>query len=309
MNRLYTYFIALSCLLVSFGTIAQQSTRLSQYMFNPILMNPAATGNVGNINISGGFKSMWANVPGAPTTQFVSVDGTVKRKKFGVGLEIQNDQAGLLSQRKAVVNGSYRKRLTGKSWLAVGVGLGAKQHLIDGAKSTFQTEGDAAISTVFMNKWSPATTAGIYFFNGNSAVGLSAENVLKYTVNFTGQNRDIISSSVTRFQFTAGHRFRFSKDLSLKQFVAVKYEYNNPIQVDITPMLEYQEKIALGVGYRYNESISMIIQNQINDQFRVGYSYDFQTNRLASVTNGSHELMLTYTIVKNKPNFSNPRYF
>lgn len=305
MKQLYTLIL---CLIVG-ASYAQQSTRLSQYMFNPMLVNTAASGYEGFWAVSGGFKSMWNSVPGAPKTQFISVDGVSRNEKWGFGAQLVNDQASLLTQRLLLGNINYRIRLTQTTWLSAGVGLGFKQHVIDGTQSTFESSGDAAIATLYMSNFSPATTWGLFLYNRNTKIGLSSENVIQYKIDYTDVDRAVTSRAVTRYYFIAQQRFPIGKNLAFIPAMSLKFEYRNPVQLDITPMLAIQDRFRFGLGYRYDESVSLIVQNKINQNFSVGYAYDFQTNGLSSVTNGSHELQLRYVFVKERPSFINPRTF
>ncbi|MBU2018256.1 MAG: type IX secretion system membrane protein PorP/SprF [Bacteroidetes bacterium] len=288
---------------------AQQSTRLSQYFFNPLLVNTASAGMHQNWAVGGGFKSMWSSIPGAPKTQFLTIDGTLMDRKIGVGFIVENDEAGLLGQKKVMANGNYRIRLSQHNWLAIGAGIGIKQHVIDGAKSTFEKNGDNAISTVYMSDVAPSSSAGVYFFNRGTTIGVSFENILRYKIDYTDVDRSITSRATSRINVLASHRIPLAKDWVLIPNVLVKYEHNNPLQIDITPMVEVRQRFKVGIGYRHKESTSLIVQNEITERFSAGYAYDFQTNGLASVTNGSHELMLRYLFLKNKSNYVNPRNF
>ncbi len=301
-------FFTLFLLASSIGH-AQQSTRLSQYMFNPMIIHPAAAGNTGNTNITCGIRSLWNGVPGAPQTQYLTADLANKRKKIGVGLELQNDQAALFGQKKAALNLSYRWRTGNNSWFAVGANAGVKQHVFDGTKATFQTANDAAINTVYASDVKPVFGTGIYFFSKNQTFGLTVDNAIQYKIDYTSVSRQMKGQSTARLNLTGSQNFRLGSAIVYKQFVSLKYEYLNPVQVDITPMFEYQEKIALGFGYRHKESVSFIFQDQLSPNLKIGYAYDYQTNLLNSVSNGSHEFFITFSILRSKKMFNNPRYF
>ena len=82
-----------------------------------------------------------------------------------------------------------------------------------------------------------------------------------------------------------------------------------PLQVDVSAMFLLREKLWLGVAHRSGDSFSALIAYQINDQFKVGYAYDFTTTALRSYHSGSHELMLGYDLRFNKEKTLSPRYF
>ncbi len=50
----------------------------------------------------------------------------------------------------------------------------------------------------------------------------------------------------------------------------------------------------LGASYRSNRSVAALFQFSVNDQLKVGYTYDFDFGKLGKYSNGSHEVMLTY---------------
>jgi type IX secretion system PorP/SprF family membrane protein len=307
-NIKYILSLAVVC---SFSIViqAQQSTRISQYAFNPMLINSAALGNNGYLNFSTGFKSMWSGIPGAPKTQFLTVDGSILNKKVGLGLDLQNDESGLLKQKRILLNVAYKKRLAHKAVLSFGGGFGVRQHTYEGSLASFENKTDQAIPTSNINQLKPAINTGIYLQTRKSFVGLSAESVYQYTLDYTEEERDIQGNAISRFYLSAGRSFPLVGALEFRPMFLVKYEFNNPLQVDITPTFVYNQRLTFGASYRHNESLSFIIQNHITDQFSAGYAYDFQMNQLNSVSNGSHELMISYRINQEKSSFKNPRNF
>lgn len=296
-------------LIVANFAMSQQSTRYSQYRFYPMLINPASTGNIGNIQIATGLKAMWNNVPGAPRTQFLAADGSFFRKKFGWGVEIQNDAAALLKQRKILGNFAYRHRLGKSKWLSVGLGAGVKQHIFDGTQAVHENPMDAAFPHGQINAFRPSINFGGMYFQRNAFVGLSVESLYQYQVDYTGMDREDLANAVSRYFLTAGYDFKISDKWVYRQMILFKFEAKNPSQFDFTPMVEFNKKTTFGLSYRHEESISVIFQNQLGKAFKFGYAYDFQTNGLNTVTNGSHELMLMYTIDNSRFGYKNPRYF
>jgi len=294
-----------------FGLLAfsQQSTRLAQYFFNPMLLNPAAAGSEHQWALGGGFKSLFSNVPGSPKTQFVSADGAILDKKVGVGVILENDLAGLLGQRKILVNGDYRIRIKQNDYLSLGLGAGIKQHIFDGTKSTFNDPNDVSISSLYMSLIKPSLSAGVYYFTPKTKVGISLENAIIYEINYTEVERVITSLPSARVYLSAQHRIGLGSDFAFVPGFLLKLEKYKLTQLDITPMLEIKKRFLAGVGLRPKESVSLIFQTRVTDQFSAGYAYDFQLNGLASVSNGSHELMIKYLFSQKNPIFTNPRSY
>lgn len=287
---------------------AQQSTRFSQFNFSPLLINPAAAGNEGNL-LTTGFKSMWNGIPGAPRTQFLTIEGHLLHKKIGWGVEVQNDQAALLKQRKVLLSGTYRQRVSEQAWLNFGAAIGPKQHIYDGHLSTFKQNGDPSIPNQRINQIKPAVNLGVYFSNRRWRIGLSGENANQYHINFADGNGQQTARAQARLYATAQYRYPINRDFMLIAGLMYKYEQNNPSQLDITPLLQYNNRFTFGLGYRPSESISGIVQFEIVNGLKVGYAYDYQTNALNSVSNNSHELMLRYGFGNQRSGSKSPRDF
>jgi type IX secretion system PorP/SprF family membrane protein len=294
---------------VSPTVFCQQTTRISQFDFNQMLIHPASVGGQGHITVFTGLKTLWGGIDGAPTTQFITVDGTLLHKHMGWGIEIQNDQAALLNQKKIIFNGSYRIRRGYTSWIALGGGIGIKQHVFDGVKAQAHDETDVAISKFFVSQIRPAVNLSAIYFAEKKYLGISIDNPFRYKINFTKEDRIVVGKSIARVNLSAGHDFRINSQLTFRQSILVKYEHKNPLQVDITPYVIIKNQLTFGAGYRFNESVSFIAQFRIVPELKIGYAYDFQLNELNTASNGSHELLLSYSFLQEKHVFSNPRFF
>ena len=93
---------------------AQQISLNSQYLFNEMLVNPGATGNVDYIPVQVSFRKQWANFPGSPTTQMVSSHAKVY-DKVGFGGVIFNDVAGPSRRTGMNLNGAYHLQLDSRN--------------------------------------------------------------------------------------------------------------------------------------------------------------------------------------------------
>jgi len=65
---------------------------------------------------------------------------------------------------------------------------------------------------------------------------------------------------------------------------------------DINTTFVFYNSVGLGGSYRLGEGLVGLFELQINDNFHVGYAYDFTTSALNRFSNGSHEIMINYRI-------------
>jgi len=83
-------------------------------------------------------------------------------------------------------------------------------------------------------------------------------------------------------------------------------------RLDINAMLRYKDAVWGGVGYRLGESVIILLGVQYKD-FRIGYSYDINANRLAlPIFGGTHEIMVNYRfkleIDRGRKSYKNTRF-
>ena len=55
-------------ILLSFNVIAQQDPMFTQYMHNPVSINPAYAGSRGTLNMVAMHRQQWVGIDGAPKT-------------------------------------------------------------------------------------------------------------------------------------------------------------------------------------------------------------------------------------------------
>lgn len=122
------------------------------------------------------------------------------------------------------------------------------------------------------------------------------------TVNAITQRR--------HFFIIAGYVFKLSPALKFRPSALLKAVDGAPLIVDLTANFLIMEKLWLGLAYRHQDSMSGILAYNINEQFRLGYAYDFTTTVLRTQnSSGTHELMLQYDTRFNKEKTLSPRYF
>ena len=78
----------------------------------------------------------------------------------------------------------------------------------------------------------------------------------------------------------------------------------SPLSTDISASFLWNDKLEFGISHRIDESISGLIKLRLNDNLKVGYSYDGITSDLSNYNNGSHEFSIILNLGNNKKNGS-----
>lgn len=111
-------------LLFHSSATAQLNPLSGIYYQNQYLGNPAMAGLKEGLDLNLGFRRQWSEIPGAPETQSLTAEyGT--GKKVGLGLCINNDEAGLIKRSRIMGTYSYHLPLNQESQrLHFGLSLG-----------------------------------------------------------------------------------------------------------------------------------------------------------------------------------------
>jgi len=121
-------FKTAAALFITVSSIAESSAQLHPlsgiYYQNQYLGNPAMAGQEEGLNINLGYRQQWSSMPGAPVTQSLTGDYGFS-SKVGLGLNLYNDKAGLLSRTRVMGTYAYHLPLDGESRrLSFGLSLG-----------------------------------------------------------------------------------------------------------------------------------------------------------------------------------------
>lgn len=332
-NRLAALLLV-GALSVSYQTFAQQEAMFSQYMFNTLAINPAYAGSRDVLSLTTLGRYQWVGVDGAPKTFTFSMDTPIKNEKMGLGLQVTRDEVGLQKNTGVYATYSYRIKVGPRSTLSFGVQGGATnvrwalsdaQNLTDGTDNVFSGASD-------QNKILPNVGGGIYLSNDKGYIGISCPQIMQNTIsNFNiGDSSGTIGR--TRRHYFAMMGLVIGKgSFKIKPSTMVRYTQGAPLGFDGNLNFWIKDKIAFGVSGRISQFQAMgqdsknlfdaaigMIELQLTPQFKLGYAYDFTSNKLndESKTGVSrflgiptHEVLLRYEFGFGKNKILTPRYF
>jgi type IX secretion system PorP/SprF family membrane protein len=148
---------------------------------------------------------------------------------------------------------------------------------------------------------------GLYYYSDKYYVGVSVPKLMK---NKLEQTLDYSKVTMQQhFFFVGGYVFTINDKLKFKPTTLIKMTGGAPVSMDLTASVLYREKIWAGIGHRFGDSFSALLQFQATNQLRIGYSFDQTMSKLASYNSGSHEIMFSYDFVFKKDKIISPRYF
>src|SRR5690349_4422636 len=86
---------------------AQQEVLVSQYMFNPLLLNPAYAGSKEYMMATLLYRKQWVNFEGAPETEIATLHGPLGLKQLGWGVTLSNDHLGVENRTDGYLSLAY----------------------------------------------------------------------------------------------------------------------------------------------------------------------------------------------------------
>lgn len=282
------------CLCIA--AVAQHNSSYSQYMFNGLLINPAYAGSNDALNLTALYRKQWSGIENAPNTLSFTAHTPLKNKKVNLGLIVLSDRYGVTEHLKASLIYAYRIKLF-KGHLSLGLLGGVNSYKMNWNKVRTTQEGDASFTSDMQKRIYPEAGFGMYYHSQQFFLGLSAPDMYSNTF------------SIDRtMALSAGGLINSSGNFKIKPAILVKYITNSPIDANISSTFYWKDIIGVGVGYSYNTCLIGLLDLRVNDQFRIGYSYDYATTALNRYSSGSHEIMLRY-LFHYKVHSLSTRYF
>ncbi len=309
MRNILILFISL---LLAIQLQAQQEIMVSQYMFSGLFVNPAYTGTHNFSEATALYRAQWTGFEGAPTTQTFGIEGPISNELMGLGLTVTNDKIGDTRQTEIFANWSYHLFLneSATTRLSFGIRAGFADYSANLSETKVFDNGDPIFSQNQSNAFVPKFGAGIYLYSTLWYAGISvptvyaADKKVRFNINDVGDRY-----FEPHTYFTGGYIFKTSDNFAIKPSVLIKYLNGSPLQADINCNLLIRNTFWIGASYRTGDAIVGILEYNIANTFRIGYSYDFNTTTLSSYNSGSHEIMLSFKFAKETIKTKSPRYF
>ena len=297
IKLLFGIFTLLSITMV-FG---QQDPQYTQYMYNMNILNPAYAGSKGVTSIGLLGRTQWVGVDGAPQTLTLSAHSPVGRA-VGLGLSVIHDEIGPVTEDNIHVDFSYTIFTSEEGRLAFGLKGGFTFLDVEDFISTDPDPLNIPIHEIY-----PNFGAGAYYYTDKFYLGLSAPNFLES--RHLEKEGGVVSSASEKMHYflTSGFVFDLSENLKFKPSAMLKAVSGAPLSVDLSGNFLINEKFELGLSYRFDDSISAMLGLNVNEDFRIGYAYDYTTSKFGKFNSGSHEIMLLFDFIGKK--IKSPRFF
>lgn len=311
-------------LMITFGSaFGQQKPQYTQYILNNYIINPALTGIESYIDLKAATRQQWTGLQNAPKTSYLTAhmpigksndwgsstsfsmvgenplgrsfkdDYQASEPHHGIGINAVVDETGPLSNTTFNLSYAYHIGLAPKLNLSVGVAAGVSRVSLNTADITLENPNDQAIANSgTINRLKPDVNLGIWLYSVDFFAGASVQQLLPQTLSFSDNSSYNTGKTIPHLFVTAGYRFWLSDDITIVPSIMVKSVNPAPLSLDFNTKISFRDKIWIGGAYRKDDSFSGLVGFNVGSLFNLGYSYDFTTSALNTVSRGSHEIVL-----------------
>ncbi|MBR4483418.1 MAG: PorP/SprF family type IX secretion system membrane protein, partial [Paludibacteraceae bacterium] len=304
-------------------TAGAQDFLLSQPWAATTVIAPSFAGYTGGGRVFATYRNQWSSIKGSQTG-LVSYDQYFHpiRSSFGANLNYTSYAAGMLAQLQFNLQYNYAVQMTQDWYFRPGLQLSIFYRTVDLTKATFVDQIAADGSVIGTSSFQADQTSmvrfdaavsimftGPYFFGG-----VCADRLLGNSISITNQpaTRQYLKLNVFAggmIPISQGYgKYDPKDDVTFAALYQWQGQYH---QIDIDAMY-HRKYLMVGIGYRgipfyspdgltSTDALKVMIGGSIAG-FSLSYSYDVSLSKLANVSGGSHEIVLTYRFKEYKPN-------
>ena len=188
--------------------------------------------------------------------------------------------------------------------LSFGLKAGWHNINVDWSKGQFQNPDVVFNQNISQNAL--IAGAGLYLSNRDWYLGVSAPNFI--TTNHYDDFQESLAAERLHYFIHGGYVFNLSDNVKLKPAFLVKAVSGAPLIADISANALFNDKLTLGLAWRWDDSIAGLVGFQIKEGLYIGYGYDLTTTDLNNYNSGTHEIILRFEVQKLGRILS-PRFF
>lgn len=270
----------------------QSDVKLSNFVYTPLLYNPAYAGSSQGYSLTGFYTSQWLGFDGAPETLIVTGHDRIGLTNLAVGFDLLSDQIGASKENRLVGNIAYHVRLSPKWVLSTGIKVGLRNYSIDYNLLSLENPGEFRGFSGEISRMSLIVGTGVFLHRENFFVGLSVPNLL--TSEYINDVRNPLAITTQNYYLTSGYKFDLNSDVHLQPTMLVRLAEGAPYSALFSINLDWKEKLYASLNYEHKFTAGAFIGLRITDQIMAGYAYDTPISSFYQNNGGIHSFMINF---------------
>jgi len=182
--------------------------------------------------------------------------------------------------------------------LGLGIQPGYMQYRVKLYDAVLADQGDDVLTGSVYSANALDASAGFNLYSDKFFIMGSVHHLLGKEIRFTSYN----SNLDFHFNGIAGYNILFKKK-NFELQPSVMFKYTQPVPYQITGMLKgtFNNKFWIGVLYKTDDAAGVSVGVNLKDRLTVGYGFDYVLSKLSNYQSGSHEIVLSFNLTKEKP--------
>jgi type IX secretion system PorP/SprF family membrane protein len=304
MRNILRYISSICLICVGSKTFAQQDAQLSQYMFNPLYINPATAGTDGVMKFQLHYRNQWSDYQttfdgsGSLGTQIFTASMPLNGLHSGIGIQFVNDKTPSGSgYQNMLLSYSYQIGLSNGSIISLGAKGGFHTKTFD-SRFRPRDAGDPVVDALSgsVNQTKADFSVGALYKTANYQIGASLNHVNTPTYGFSADKTGQYAIKQV-LNLTGSYDYYFTDMIKVSPMVLWKTDFVSSA-LEGGAIFTYDDKYWLGGSYRLNDAgiiiagISLLKDNAL----RFGYSIDLTNVGATAKAPLTHEILLSYAL-------------
>jgi type IX secretion system PorP/SprF family membrane protein len=275
-------------LALSFHAMAQQDPIYSQYMVNPLVINPAYAGLNNNLNLNGSYRIQWAGFEGQPNTFNLNGSTSLVDNKVGVGFMFSHDKIGNTQNTEATASFAYKLDLGHDRTLSFGLQAGVLNYRIDNSDLNIYDPDDEAFTN---NERGTRLNlgAGLILKGSDFLIGLSVPRMLP--TKFSAGESEFELYNQHYYLFGA-YVFYLNEQIKFKPTALVRAVKGATASTDVGANFIFNSIHTAGLFTRNFKTYGVLLQTLYREKWRFGYVFELPTNKSVGTNFTTHEISL-----------------
>ena len=288
--------LSIFCILIVGFVSAQSEIQTSQYLYDIASFNPACAGSSKALSVDLLARRQWIGIDQSPSTQILNVHQYLKNINSGIGLVVVNDQLGFEHSLNVKAQYSYYVQLTKFSVLSFGAAFGFVNQSIEGSKLVYESD---YLNSSVVDQYALRNNTSVIVPDFDFGMNFNYKNLdLGFSSSHIQQNMSNTEIKLYRHYYAYG-KYNIPVSPKFTIIPSIRVKANEFItQTDFGVMCEANQIILFGCSYRLNSAYIGFLGFNLNKDFRLMYSYDYDASKVLSIGGGSHEIGLCYIFHK-----------
>lgn len=281
---------------------AQVDPQVSQTWIQKLIYNPAAVTPSGAINITTYARQQYTGFNNAPSTQYIGVSNFFESLNSGLGIAFINDHFGVENTQNIKLQFTHKTLINSETILIFGLGAGILHNHIETSNLIFEDGNDPLSNFAYESETKADFDFGAELQFKNFTAGLSCLHLTHSTEKST------VFKTPRHYYLYGNYRISISDQITL--IPGINFKKSGPVtQAGFSGIFNYGNRFSGGLSYRSKDAISLMVRIEIIENIFVGYAFDIDSGPVKSYSNGSHEIMLSARILKDRGMLKTPRFF